>query len=118
MADKKLTMSQLAALAKAAARKVDPMVDKDLQKLGQVCVGKMKNNIHRYHAVDTGTMLNSVSAESQGTDTILIGPTVDYAVFVANGTSKMQARPFHLATIRDITPAIKKIGFNVQDLGL
>ena len=117
MATKKLTMGQLAALVQAAAKKVDPTVDKKLRTLAQVGVGIMKTEIQRMHAVDTGTMVNSTSAESQGKSAILIGPTVLYAPYVALGTSRMPARPFHITTKRKLDREIKDF-LSAEDLGL
>lgn len=117
MADKKLTMGQLASLLAAAAKKVSPTVDKNLRVLAQVGVGHMKQEIQRVHAVDTGTMLNSTTAESVNDRTILIGPTVNYATFVALGTSKMAARPFHITAAKKLQRDAKDI-LNTDDLGL
>jgi len=117
MADKKLTMGQLAALVQAAAKKVDPTVDVKLRTLAQTGVGIMKQEIQNVHAVDTGTMVNSTSAESVGKGTILIGPTVLYASFVALGTSRVEARPFHITTASKLKDQSKDI-FSAEDLGL
>jgi phage gpG-like protein len=116
MAKKELTLGQLAALADAAAKKVDPTLDVKLRTLGQAGVGHMKQAIQAAHAVDTGTMVNSTSMESVG-DTILIGPTVTYAPFVALGTDVMPARPFHLVAKRKIAADIKTF-LKPEDLGL
>lgn len=50
-------------------------------------------------AVDTGTMRSSISTTisgsgSAGSMTAEIGPTVDYAIYVEYGTSRMGAQPF------------------------
>jgi hypothetical protein len=115
---RQLTMAQLAALMEAGAKEVNPAVDKKLQLLGQVGVGYMKEEIQSMHAVDTGTMLNSVSAESEGLHAILIGPTVFYAPYVALGTSRMEARPFHIAAARRLDQDIKSDFITTEDLGL
>lgn len=49
--------------------------------------------------VDTGTLMNSISTSfagdgRNGTMTAEIGPTVDYAIYVHEGTSRMPGRPF------------------------
>ena len=49
--------------------------------------------------VDTGTLMNSISTTiagdgRHGTMTAEIGPTVDYAIYVHEGTSRMPGRPF------------------------
>lgn len=105
---KQLTMSQLASLAKAASAKVDPACDKRIRTLSQVGVGLMKKQIQKMHAVDTGTMLNSTVAESAGKDSVLIGPTVDYATYVALGTSRRSARPFHTKAAGELNRQAKE----------
>lgn len=55
--------------------------------------------IEAYDAVDTGDMMNSVSTSitgdgRTGTMTAEVGPTVDYGLFVHEGTSVMPGRPF------------------------
>lgn len=113
---KQLTMGQLAALATAAAAKVDPACDKRIRTLAQVGVGLMKTQIQDMHAVDTSTMLNSTVADSSGENEVLIGPTVDYAVYVALGTSSMAARPFHIKAAQELRKQAKE-DFDL-DLGL
>ena len=115
---RQLTMSQLAALASAAAAKVDPQANKALRQFAQVGVGLVKKEIQNVHAVDTGTMLNSTVAESEGRDVIAIGPTVDYAVYVALGTSRMAARPFHITAARKMASQASDFGFSADDLGI
>lgn len=114
MAD--MTMSQLASKFSAAANKVDPAMDLKLKGLAQVGVGYVKSEIQAVHAVDTGTMLNSTDAERVG-DAYLIGPTVGYATFVALGTSRMEARPFHITAARRLQGAINQ-GNILRELGL
>ena len=115
---KKLTMGQLASLATTAARQVTPESNRNLRQFAQVGVGLMKKSIQEYHAVDTGTMLNSTSAESLNNTTILIGPTTDYATYVALGTSRVTARPFHIDSATKLRGQIKDFGFSAKSLGL
>ena len=68
------------------------------------------------HAVDTGTMLNSTQSERAG-KAYLIGPTVSYAPYVALGTSRMPARPFHIAAARRLSRDVKDF-LKAGDLGL
>jgi len=110
-------MGQLAALVAAAAKQVDPTADVKLRTLSQVGVGLMKSEIQAVHAVDTGTMLNSTSAESDGKHTIFIGPTVTYAVHVALGTSRSAARPFHVTSAAKLNNEAKD-AFSAEDLGI
>lgn len=55
--------------------------------------------IEAYDAVDTGDLMNSVTNDIQGDGrhgvmTGEVGPTVDYGIYVNNGTSRMPGRPF------------------------
>ena len=74
----------------------------------------MKQEIQAMHAVDTGTLLNSTGAESVGKDTILIGPTVVYADYVANGTSRMAARPFHKTSAAKLNEQVQALGLDLE----
>ena len=114
MAD--MTMGQLASKFLAAAKRVTPATDTALRTLAQVGVGYVKQEIQAVHAVDTGTMLNSTTAERQG-KAYLIGPTVDYAPYVALGTSRMPARPFHVRAAKRLQGAINQ-GNLLKDIGL
>lgn len=111
-----ITMGQLAAKFAMASTKVDPVTDKALRTLSVIGVGYVKSEIQGMHAVDTGTMLNSTTSERIG-KVYLIGPTVHYAPYVALGTSRMPARPFHIVAARKLQkdiPGLIKAG----DLGL
>lgn len=103
-------MSQLASQFAHAATTVPTVAEQQVAKLAQLCVGHMKRAIRDYDAIDTGAMRNSVTAEKQSAYTYLIGPSVDYAVYVALGTSKMAARPFHLAAAKSLEPDIHQLG--------
>ena len=111
-----ITMSQLASRYAAASKQTPG--SKELKQLAQVGVGLVKREIQGFHVVDTGTMLNSTTSESVGKDTYLIGPTVDYAVFVAEGTSRMAARPFHKTAATKLRDQAKDIGFDPDALGI
>lgn len=106
-----LTMGEFASKVASAAKKVDPEVERNLRALAQVGVGEVKTAIQDMHAVDTGTMLNSSTADRVGDNTYLVGPTVDYASYVALGTSRVAARPFH-------TVAAKKMAGQIKDFNL
>lgn len=110
------SMSELSVRLAVAADRVMPDAKRKLAAIAQASVGTMKQSIKDYHAIDTGTMRNSVTAEPSGDWTYLIGPTVDYAVYVALGTSKMAARPFHLATVKHIEDFATKAQLGVLDL--
>jgi len=112
-----MTMGQLASKFARAATKVDPVADQKLRTLAQLGVGYVKKEIQHMHAVDTGTMLNSTQAERASKTTYLVGPTVTYAPYVALGTSRMAARPFHIVAARKLAKDAK--GFmEAGDLGL
>jgi predicted Ser/Thr protein kinase len=112
-----ITMGQLASRFALAANKVSPVTDQKLRLLSQVGVGYVKTEIQNMHAVDTGTMLNSTQAERADKNTYLIGPTVTYAPYVALGTSRMVARPFHIVAARKLAHDAKDL-FTAEDLGL
>lgn len=59
--------------------------------------GKML--VEAYDAVDSGDMMNSISTSITGDGrtgamSVEVGPTVDYALYVHEGTSVMEGRPF------------------------
>ncbi|UVG33797.1 minor capsid protein [Microbacterium phage HerculesXL] len=112
-----ITLGQLASRFALAAQKVQPVSDQKLRTLAQVGVGLVKSEIQGMHAVDTGTMLNSTTAEQAGKSTFLVGPTVKYAPYVALGTSRMPARPFHIEAARKLSKQADEI-LNAGDLGL
>lgn len=111
-----MTMGQLASKFMAAADHMDPVSDQKLRTLAQVGVGYVKQEIQSAHAVDTGTMLNSTTAERDG-KAYLIGPTVSYAPYVALGTSRMPARPFHIRAAKRLQADAKNF-MDAGDLGL
>lgn len=111
-----MTLGQLAQKFAAAASKVPVVKQQKLRLIGQMGVGVMKSEIQNFHAVDTGTMLNSTTMEMQG-DSVLIGPTVNYAPYVALGTSRMPARPFHITAARKLAAQLKD-PITTRELGL
>lgn len=112
-----MTMGQLASKLTVASNQVEPTVKKKLATLAQVGVGYVKHAIQQVHAVDTGTMLNSTQAEQVTPSLWLIGPTVFYAPYVALGTSRMAARPFHLMAAKRLQKDAQGL-FSAEDLGL
>ena len=113
-----ITMGQLASRFSSASKKVKPGASKELKALSQVGTGLVKREIQNVHAVDTGAMLNSTSADTAGPNTYLIGPTVDYATFVALGTSRRAARPFHVTAAGKLNEQAGLFGFDKLDLGI
>jgi phage gpG-like protein len=111
-----ITMGQLASKYTRAANQLEPAMDKKLRTLAAVGVGYVKQEIQAVHAVDTGTMLNSTTSERQG-KAYLIGPTVNYAPYVALGTSRMPARPFHIRAAKRLQSEISK-GSILREIGL
>lgn len=112
-----VSLGQLSSRFLAAAQKMGPVTDQQVRTLAQVGVGIMKSEIQRVHAVDTGTMLNSTTAEQAGPKAYLVGPTVRYAPYVALGTSRMAARPFHITAAKRLQDKINQ-GDLLRDLGL
>lgn len=112
-----ITMGQLASKYAAASRKVQPVASTQMKALAEVGVGLMKREIQNVHAVDTGAMLNSTTAESSGKG-YLIGPTAAYAPFVALGTSRVAARPFHRTAAQALSAQARLFGFDPDKLGL
>jgi phage gpG-like protein len=110
-----ITLGQLASKFRVAAQRLGPEAQQELATLAQVGVGFMKSEIQGFHAVDTGTMLNSTTAEKDGSTAFLIGPTVTYAPYVALGTSRMPARPFHITSARKLRAVAKTHFTNLTD---
>ena len=113
-----ITIGQLASRYLVASRKVKPEATRELKAMAQVGVGLVKKEIQNVHAVDTGTMLNSTEASVAGPNTYLIGPTVQYAAFVALGTSRVAARPFHITAAQALNKQVGLFGLDPDDLGI
>lgn len=111
-----ITLGQLATRFAKAAQELPRATDVQLRTLAKVGEGYMKEEIQRVHAVDTGTMLNSTTTEKSGKD-YFIGPTVKYAPYVALGTSRMAARPFHIYAAKRLQGAINQ-GDILREIGL
>lgn len=111
-----IDMSELASRYKEASKNVD--MGKSVSQFAQVGVGLVKKAIQDMHAVDTGTMLNSTTAEKVGDNSYLIGPTVEYAPFVALGTSRVGARPFHIKAANELAKQVEEFGIRPDDLGI
>lgn len=112
-----INMGQLGAKFNIAADKLGPEAERKLGVLSQLGVGYVKDEIQGMHAVDTGTMVNSTTAEKQGILSYLIGPTVLYAPYVALGTSRMLARPFHITAAARLNEDVKDF-IKAEDIGL
>jgi hypothetical protein len=112
-----MTMGALGAKFKLAATTVDSVVNLKVKTLAQLGVGFVKSEIQDMHAVDTGTMLNSTTAERVDKTNWLVGPTVFYAPYVALGTSRMHARPFHIEAAKKLMKVAEDY-LKPEDLGL
>ena len=104
-----MNMSGLARYLRKVGADVKPRVSTNLGRAAQYTVGVMKREIGNMHAVDTGNMRNSVTAHPLNKYTYFVGPTVGYSVYVAEGTSRMPARPFHRTTASIIRNRIKDL---------
>lgn len=113
-----ITMGELASRYASAAKSVQSVADSQLRTFVQAGVGMVKREIQAVHAVDTGTMLNSTSSEKVGRGEYLVGPTVDYAAYVALGTSRVAARPFHTNAAKQMIKRADSFGFSPDDLGI
>lgn len=113
-----MDMGELAGKFAKAAGRVDAKSAQQVARFAQVGVGYIKRAIQDFHAVDTGTMLNSTTAEKVGEATYLIGPTVKYAPFIALGTSRMAARPFHTKAAEQLRSRIGDLDMSATTLGL
>lgn len=112
-------VSQLNALAAdlAAAQTAMGQVRTAVQKSGYDLQREMQAQITGMDAVDTGAMLNSVTVSFAGNAEWAraeVGPTVDYAGYVHDGTYRMAGRPFADAAANLIEPnfvaAVEAIG--------
>lgn len=79
---------RVGARAAAALRKTAYDIEADAKML-----------IEAYDAVDSGDLMNSVSTSitgdgRTGSMTVEVGPTVEYGLYVHEGTSVMPGRPF------------------------
>lgn len=54
--------------------------------------------------VDTGTLKNSIQAQSTGELSAEVAPHTDYAVYVEYGTSRMRARPYMRPAAEKVRP--------------
>lgn len=112
-----MSLGDLASKFAQAAQQMPGATDRAVESLAKVGEGYMKEEIQAVHAVDTGTMLNSTTVEKVAPKSYLVGPTVKYAPYVALGTSRMAARPFHIRAARRLSSSVNQ-GDLLKDLGL
>lgn len=110
-----MELKHLGHLYDNASAQLPNTVDKALSEAAQYVAGVMKVEIsHVWHAVDTGAMLNSVKAKKDGAHAYLVGPTQSYSAYVALGTSKMAARPFHVSTYNKVLPKLESLNITAN----
>ena len=96
----------------------------EVQRKGTIVVQKCAFDAQRIMQqeapVDTGALKNSVGVSFSSGGAALsaeVGPTVNYAAYVARGTRRMAANPFDLRTAEQISPifeaAVKSLGGEV-----
>lgn len=70
-------------------------VTRALEAIGQQCVSHAKNELRHTPPVryDTGRLWNSISHYVSG-DATYVGTNVEYAIYVHEGTRKMDPNPF------------------------
>ena len=112
--------SELVALAADLAsvrQRASGLVRAAVHKSGYDLHAEMQAQIHAMDAVDTGALINSVSIEMAGNAEWAraeVGPTVDYAGYVHDGTYRMAGRPYADAAANIIEPnfvaAVEAIG--------
>lgn len=97
-----IDVSQVAALSSrlsGAGGRVGAKASAALRKTAFDIEADAKMLVEAYDAVDTGDLMNSVSTTitgdgRTGTMTVEVGPTVEYGLYVHEGTSVMPGRPF------------------------
>lgn len=111
--------SELDALAQRVGRGSATVATKGAQII-RTGASKIERRMKATAKVDTGAMKNSVSTDISGGGTSIeaeVGPTVDYAIFVNNGTSKMAGDDFvgraFDAEIGGIMSAVGRLGDEV-----
>lgn len=90
---------QLCSRIETGAGRVGAQASAVLRKTALDIEADGKMLVEAYDAVDTGDMMNSISTSFEGdgrngTMAAEIGPTVEYAVYVHDGTSVLPGRPF------------------------
>lgn len=97
-----IDVSEVAAVGsrlQTAGRRIGAPASAALRKTAFDIEADAKMLIEAYDAVDTGTMLGSVSTTITGDGRTgamraEVGPTAEYAIYVHEGTSVMPGRPF------------------------
>lgn len=110
-----MELKHLGHMYDQAANQLPNTVDKALSEAAQYVAGVMKVEIsHTWHAVASGAMMNSVKPKKDGAHAYLVGPTQSYSAYVALGTSKMAARPFHISTYNKVLPRLENLNITAN----
>lgn len=116
MADIKIRIENLAEFQQALGKSpqiVGKRLHRGIDRAGNVFLAGTKENIRSGRdmwkaPIDTGYMWNHIFLSVQPLKATIY-PTADYATFVHDGTSKMQARPFFEITERTEQNEIERI---------
>lgn len=83
-------------------------VDDMLFDVAEQTADKVKQNIERKKVIDTGALLNSITAEKRGNDGVVVRDGVSYGVYNEFGTDKMAARPFFVPAVEQAGEVIER----------
>ena len=96
-------LGTLVAAFNAMNAKTDRKVQTLVRATGQLGLGVMRTEV----PVDTHTLQNSVRVVQVGPYEVTVGPTVDYAGYVAYGTRRQAPNPYDLRTIERVGPTFE-----------
>lgn len=82
------------------AQMLPTAIGKALEEIGILAEGHVIGYMTSEYIVDTGRLRNSITHAVTGDESVVIGTNVRYAKYVHNGTSKVSARPFLTAPIK------------------
>ena len=104
-------IKDLSKYIKSASEKTVEKLKRALIAGGNAIVTKARQNITTQKAIDTGTLRNSVVSNQNfggGNLEVVVGPTVDYGVYVEYGTSKMRDRPYLIPAFNVVAPRVEE----------
>ena len=109
-------LTTLAADLRNASVKTQAAATQVVKKVGYDCVAVMQSEV----PVDTGALKNSVNVDFSGSGggmTAEVGPSVEYAGYVAYGTRYMPPNPYDLRTVERVSPgfveAMSRLGGDI-----
>lgn len=82
------------------AQMIPTAIAKALEEVGLLAEGHVIGYMTAEYIVDTGRLRNSITHAITDGMSVVIGTNVSYAKYVHNGTSKVAARPFLTAPIK------------------